>query len=69
MEAGKSPQTDYLTDVEQKIPDRLTKVTFLVRTETVIRPGIKSRFDIMGFSASDPILGLGFFSLTGGRAV
>ena len=40
------------------------KTTFLVKVETEIRLDLKSRFGIMGFSTSDTILGMLFFSLT-----
>ena len=43
---------------DQKIPDWLSKTTFLEEAETAIRSGIKSRFGIMGFSMSDAILDL-----------
>ena len=40
------------------------KTTFLVKVENEIRLDLKSRFGIMGFSTSDIILGMWFFSLT-----
>ena len=41
--------TDYLTDADQKIPEWLIKITFLVKVETTIRLGVKTKFGIMGF--------------------
>ena len=49
--------TDYLIDADQKIPNWLIKITFLVKVETAFRLDIKSTFGIMGFSTSDAILG------------
>ena len=57
------PVTDDFTDVDQKIPDWLIKIPFLVKAETASRSRSKSQFGIMGFSTSDAILGLWFFSL------
>lgn len=37
---------------------RLTKIIFLEKFETAMRPSIKSRFSVMGFSINDSILGL-----------
>ena len=54
--------TDYLTGTDQKIPDWLIKVPFLGKVKAAIRSGIKSRLGFMGFSTSDAILGLWFFS-------
>ena len=56
--------TDYLTGADQKTWDRLIKIIFLVKVETAIRLGIKSRFGILGFSTSDAIWGLWFLFLT-----
>ena len=54
---------DYLIGADRKIPDWLMKIAFLVKAGTAIRLGIKSSFGITGFSASDTVLGLWFFSL------
>lgn len=50
--------TDYLTGMDQKIPDWFLKITLLVKVKTATRSGIKSRCGIMGCSTSDAILGL-----------
>lgn len=47
---------NYFTGADQRIPDSLIKITFLEKVETVI----KSRFDIMGFSTHEAMLGLYF---------
>ena len=47
--------TDYLTGADQKTSDRLIKIILLVKVETAIKIGIKSRFGILGFSTSDAI--------------
>ena len=52
--------TDHLIGVEHTTPGWLIKIIFLGEAETAIRPSIKSRFGIMGFSTSDAILGLWF---------
>lgn len=52
--------TDYLTGMNQKIPDWFLKITLLVKVKTATRSGIKSRFAIMGCNTSDAILGLWF---------
>lgn len=52
--------TDYLTHMDQKIPDWFLKITLLVKVKTATRSGVKSRFGIMGCSTSDAILGLWF---------
>lgn len=54
--------TDYLTGTDQKIPDWLIKVAILGKVKAAIRSGIKSQLGSMGFSMSDTILGLWFFS-------
>lgn len=54
--------TDYLTGTDQKIPDWLIKVAILGKVKAAIRSGIKSQLGSMGFSMSDAILGLWFFS-------
>ena len=59
----KDPMAGYLIGVNQKI-QLLIKITFLRQVRTTVRLGIKFRFSIMGFSTSDYILGLRFFSLT-----
>ena len=59
----KAPMAGYLIGVNQKI-QLLIKITFLRQVKTTVRLGIKFRFSIMGFSPSDYILGLWFFSLT-----
>ena len=41
---------------DQKIPDWLVKIPFLIKTETAVRLDIKYRFGIMGFSTNDAIL-------------
>lgn len=51
---------DYLIGTDQKIPDWLIKIAFLGKLKTAVRSGIESRFGIVGFSASDAILGLWF---------
>lgn len=50
---------DYLTGNDSKFIDWLIKIVFLVRLK--LQLGIKSRFGIMGFSASDAILVPVFF--------
>lgn len=57
--------TDYLIDVDRKIPDLLIKIMFLEKIKTAVKSGIKSRFGITGFSTSDAILGLWFSLLHG----
>ena len=59
----KAPMAGYLIGVNQKI-QLLIKITFLRQVKTTVRLGIKFRFSIMGFSTSDYVLGLWFFSLT-----
>lgn len=44
---GEGP--DYLLVLGQKIPDYLIKAMFLGEVEIAVRPGIKSRFGVMGF--------------------
>ena len=56
--------TDYLTGADQKTSDRLIKIILLVKAETAIRLGIKSRFGILSFSTGDAIWGLWFLFLT-----
>lgn len=56
--------TDYLTGADQKTSDWLIKILLLVKVETAIKLGIKSRFGILGFSTSDAIWGLWFLFLT-----
>lgn len=46
--------------VDKKIPKGLIEITFLVKVETAIKLGIKSRLRIMGFSITDTILDLWF---------
>ena len=41
----------------------MIKITFLREAEIAVRSGIKSRFEIIGLSTSDTILGLWFLSL------
>ena len=55
---------NYLIGADQKIPDWLIKTAFLVKMETAVTLGIKSRLGIMGFSISDAIWGLWVFSVT-----
>ena len=55
---------DYLIGADLKITYWLIKITFVVKVEMAISLGIKSRFGFMGFSTSDAILDLWFFSLT-----
>lgn len=55
--------TDYFIGVDWKIPDRWNKTAFLVTVGTAVESDVKSRFVIIGFSTSDSILGLRFFSL------
>lgn len=50
--------TDYLIDVDRKIPDLLIKIMFLEKIKTAVKSGIKSRFGITGFSTSDTISSL-----------
>ena len=52
--------TYYLIGADQKILNWLIKITFLVKVETAVKLGIKSRFGIMGFSIRDTILGFCF---------
>lgn len=47
-------------DIDWKIPDGLTKVTFLVKVETAVRSSVKSRFGVMGVSTSGTFCGLKF---------
>lgn len=47
--------TDYLIDIDQKIPGWLIKIMFLGEVKRAIRSDIKFWFDIMGFSISDTI--------------
>ena len=54
----------HYVGADQKIPNWLIKITFLVKAETAVELGIKSRFGIISFSTSNAILGLWFFSLT-----
>ena len=56
--------TDYLTGADQKTSDWLIKILLLVKVETAIKLGIKSRFGILGVSTSDAIWGLWFLFLT-----
>ena len=49
-------EADTSLGADQKIPDWLIKILFLVKTETAVRLGIKYRFGIMGFSTNDAIL-------------
>ena len=60
----RSHLTDYFSDIHQKIPDLLIKITFLGKVKIVVRLGIKSRFGIMGTGTSETILGMQFSSLT-----
>lgn len=62
-EGWRSHLAGYLIGTDQNIPDSLIKITFMVKVEAVFSLGIKSKFGIMGFSASDAIWGLCFFSL------
>ena len=55
---------DDLIGADQKTPDWLIKITFLLKIQTAIRLGIKSKICIMGFSTSEIVLHLWFFSLT-----
>lgn len=52
--------TDDLIGADQKILDWLIKITFLVKVETAVKSGNKSRFGSTGFSSRDAILGLWF---------
>lgn len=47
---------DRLLVLDQKIPYRLIKITFLKDIETAIKSDIKYWVSIMGFSTSDAIL-------------
>ena len=49
-------EADTSLGADQKIPDWLIKILFLVKTETAVRLGIKYSFGIMGFSTNDAIL-------------
>ena len=66
FEVGRGVERAHVTDdvigTDQKIPDWLIKITFLVKVQSTMRLGIKSRFGIM--CTSDTIMGLWFFSLT-----
>lgn len=55
--------TDYLAGADQKIPNLLIKITFLVMVETPVKLGLKSMLGL-GFGTSDIILDLWFLSLT-----
>lgn len=44
--------------LDQKSSDWLIKIMLLGKVETTIRPGIKFRFGILGFTIGDTILGL-----------
>lgn len=56
-----SHMTDYLTGADQKTSDRLIKIILLVKAETAIRLGIKSRFGILRVLAQVmPFRGCGF---------
>ena len=46
--AERSHLTAYLIGADQKIPNRLIKITFLGKVETAIKLDIKSVFDILG---------------------
>lgn len=50
--------TDCLIGVDQNISDWLIKFRFLGEAELATWSGITPRFGIVGFSASDAILGL-----------
>lgn len=43
---------------DQKIPDRLMRITLLGKSEAVMRSSIQSGFTVMGFSTSDSTSGL-----------
>ena len=49
---------------DQKIPDWLIKIAFLEKVKTAVKSVIKARFGTKGFSTSDVLWGLWFFSLT-----
>lgn len=55
---------DDLISADQKVPDWVRKITFLVKVKTAIMLGVKSRFGIMGLITSDTILSLEIFFLT-----
>ena len=52
--------TDYLICVDWEILDCLSKITFSGDRDTLVKPGIKSKFGSMSFSTSDATLGLWF---------
>lgn len=52
--------SNYLIGADKKIPNSLVKITFLVKVETIIRPGIKSRFGIMALKQVIPFGACGF---------
>lgn len=53
--------THHLIDIDQKIPDWLLAY-ISGEVKTTIRSDVKSKFGILGFSTSDAILSLWFFS-------
>lgn len=50
----------YLISIDQKISGWLIKIMLLREVEAAVRSGIKSQFDILGFSTNEAIL---WFSL------
>lgn len=52
------PTSSPSIGADQKIPDQLIKMTFLVTVKTAVGLDIKSRFGFVGFSTGDTIWGL-----------
>ena len=61
---GEDPRDRLPIGADQKIPNWLIKIAFLVKVKTAIRLSMKSKFGTMGTSTSDAIWGQWFFSLT-----
>ena len=52
--------SNYLIGADKKIRNSLVKITFLVKAETIINPGIKFRFGIMDLKQVMPFGACGF---------
>ena len=57
---GRGGPGDYLIGATKKIPNWLVKITFLVKAETAIWSGIKSKFGIMALTQVIPFGACGF---------
>ena len=55
--------TDDLVGADQKIPDWLIKITFLVKVETAVRLVLNLGLVLWALAQVTPFLGLWFFSL------